>query len=124
MTLMELFETICIGLADVYNDDLDNDENDDDFEADENDGESEGDSDLAEEEEGEDEGVYSFHLFILNLCFSFCCCFFYPNSSLIFVPNAQHVGINFYDFIKSAINQYEDMFGSIDDPAKLLPASF
>ncbi|XP_031635420.1 acidic leucine-rich nuclear phosphoprotein 32 family member A isoform X1 [Contarinia nasturtii] len=42
------------GLADVYNDDLENDDNDDDFEADENE-DSDGDSDLAEEEEGEDE---------------------------------------------------------------------
>lgn len=41
-------------MADVYNDDLGNDDNDDDFEADEHEGES--DSDLAEEEEGEDEG--------------------------------------------------------------------
>ncbi|XP_055316209.1 acidic leucine-rich nuclear phosphoprotein 32 family member A [Sitodiplosis mosellana] len=43
------------GLADVYNDDLENDDNDDDFEADENEGDTDGDSDLAEEEEGEDE---------------------------------------------------------------------
>lgn len=46
---------IPIGLADVYNDDLENDENDDDFEADENEGDS--DDDLAEEEEGEDDGI-------------------------------------------------------------------
>lgn len=43
-------------MAEVYNDDLDNDENDDDFEADENDGSD--DDDLAEEEEGEDDGIY------------------------------------------------------------------
>lgn len=45
-------------MAEVYNDDLDNDENDDDFEADENDGSD--DDDLAEEEEGEDDGKYYF----------------------------------------------------------------
>lgn len=43
----------CTGLADVYNDDLDNDDNDDDFEADEH---EDSDDDLAEEEEGDDEG--------------------------------------------------------------------
>lgn len=47
------------GLADVYNDDLENDDNDDDFDADEHEGDSEGDSDLAEEEEGDDEGTSS-----------------------------------------------------------------
>lgn len=50
---------ISTGLADVYNDDLDNDDNDDDFDADEHEGDSEGDSDLAEEEEGDDEGTSS-----------------------------------------------------------------
>lgn len=50
-------------MADVYNDDLENDDNDDDdFEADEHDTDGDGDSDLAEEEEGEDEGNYAENL--------------------------------------------------------------
>lgn len=51
------FIRFALGLAEVYNDDLENDENDDDFEADENDGSD--DDDLAEEEEGEDDGKFS-----------------------------------------------------------------
>lgn len=58
-----------IGLAEVYNDDLDNDENDDDFEADENDGSD--DDDLAEEEEGEDDGKLSIFIFNTFLFRSF-----------------------------------------------------
>lgn len=45
-----------LGLAEVYNDGLDDDENDDDFEADEN--EDDDEDDLAEEEEGDDEGLF------------------------------------------------------------------
>lgn len=60
----KLNKIVHIGLAEVYNDDLENDDNDDDFEADEHEGET--DSDLAEEEEGEDEGN-SFK-FILIFC--------------------------------------------------------
>lgn len=57
------------GLAEVYNDDLDNDENDDDFEADENDGSD--DDDLAEEEEGEDDGIVSNFPFYFVFSLSF-----------------------------------------------------